>query len=455
MTVTLDLKVTKNRDYISSDNRQVLALIGLETRGFIDKQRQGRPPGFEIALVIDCSGSMNSRDQAGREKLGEAIKGLWAIVDKLQPNDVFSVIGFDGRTEVILNCLQGSQKFQLDRSQFEAKLRRFGGMTNIHAALDLGRKTLANSSNTFVRRIILLSDGDITEGPGEMDCYKLTEKLSEEGVVLDVLGYGYSDLRWDFLSNLAGPTGGERLHVTEAPDAILEGIFSGAKNAVAANVRLSLEFAPNVLVGEYYRCEPSIMYMGKPPISATKRMVQFQAGQVEMGKDYVWLFELEAPANITTGSIPLATVNLQYRLPDGSIQNAGERLEIMITDNPEFSSRVNLRYKKLHEEAKLNKFEVALGQAQKSGNRQQIEHILQQMIKFCESIGLVGKAALYRQQLVHAQGGGDINELAIEISKSTTQSSTSAAMLQGERERRLAPPRRHVPPNRPSRPPRR
>lgn len=444
MVVQLNLKATANRDYVSAERREVLALVGLETEGRNYGESAAQAAGFELAVAIDCSGSMNSSDRAGREKLGEAIKGLFAIIDRLQPNDVFSVIGFDGRTRVVLDRLRGGQKDHLDRGQLDQQLRAFGGMTNIHAALELSRSTLGSTDNAFVQRIILLSDGDITTGPGEADCYRLAQVYSQEGIVLDALGYGYSDLRWDFLTSLAGPSSGKTDVIIESPDAILAEIFSRAKNTAASKVKLSLQFAPNVLVGEYYRCEPSIMYMGRPPVSATHRSIYIQAGQVEMGKDYAWIFELEAPAGMPPGPIPLANVGLEYQLPDGSHQTTASQLVVQMTDDPQLASQVRMRYKVLHEEAKLNKLEVELGKAQKTKDRGRIEGLLRRMIQYCDSVGLITKANLYRQQLAQSQAGGDLNELAIEISKSTTQSSTSAAALQDERGRRR-PPARQAP----------
>jgi len=436
MSAELRLRLAKDREYVSPISRQVLAIIGLEGTG---AGVTGAPVecfrGLELVLTVDCSGSMNEAESGtgvGPSKLDKAIEAVWSTVAQVAPDDLLSIVGFDETPEVVLDRLSGRDRSRFRdpgaRADLEGKLRAFGGRTNVLEALQLSHSLLGQGRGT-VQRIVLLSDGMANEPQrlGSVQAImaatlQYAEQLGSEGVVLDALGYGFgADLRFDFLSDLARPTGGEREHVQASPDAVLQRILSGVKKVYASNVELEITFPAEVQVGDFYRFEPQVMYLGSARIMATERTVRLRAGQLQSGKAYTWMFEMTVPP-VPAGSITLAHVSLSYRLPDGSQHQDQSTLTVQVTDDAALSSRRDGNFMFFYEQAKLNKLEKALSDAQTRRDARQMVSLLTQMIRRCRELGLDDEASRYQRTLDSFQKDQDFARAALAAASTSTSS---------------------------------
>jgi Ca-activated chloride channel homolog len=134
-----------------------------------------RPP-LNVALVIDRSGSMQEEGKLEAAKLAAR-----RLVERLGPNDVFSLVVFDDNVQVLLPARPMRDK---GRAQRVVAGIECGGGTNIFEGLQLGyREALKNAGREGVSRVILLSDGEVTSG--EMDPAKF-QQLAAANVDRDI-----------------------------------------------------------------------------------------------------------------------------------------------------------------------------------------------------------------------------------------------------------------------------
>ena len=426
MSCPISLKLTKDRACVVASDHQVLVIVGLQTRSSV---RSGSLRGSEVALVMDCSGSMAEEINPGHDpalKLNKAIEGMWAAIDLLGREDTFTVIGFDQQAETVVDRVTGRDRHDLlqhRKSEIERHLRtQFGGRTNIYEALRLARSRLSSGRNDVIQRMVLLSDGAANE-PGQ-DAVRLAvqmaEQCSKEGILIDVLGYGYgADMLPDLLSAIARPSGGKWVHVNQPPTEILREQLKNTRKVFASGVVLTLTFPREVQVRDVYRTEPVITYLGDAPVTATERTMHLRANQLELGKDYTWMIEVEAPA-VVTGETPLLNAKLTYRLADGQAHTEREDLSVLPCLSEAEAAQRDRRYVLLIEQARLNKLERELSQAQARKDATQMIAILNQMIERCRDIGLTSQQVTYQRILDTFKQDRNFPRAALEAASTST-----------------------------------
>lgn len=194
-----------------------------------------RSAPIAFSLVLDRSGSMEGPPLAAAK---EAAK---AVVRNLRREDLFSLVIFDGRTEVIFPLGP-----VLDR---EALYRRIDAVyansaTNLAAGWMLGRDQLRAAPPGTLRRQLLLTDGLANAGIFDPVRIKqiVIDGLERDGVRTTTLGFGNS-YQEDLLSELAEATGGAFYDANQAEK--LPGIFQaeldGLQNVAVQNLRVRLK----------------------------------------------------------------------------------------------------------------------------------------------------------------------------------------------------------------------
>jgi len=202
---------------------------------------------LNICLVLDCSTSMKG------EKL-ETVKGTASqIIHKLNPQDIFSVVTFNDRAEVIIPATrQGNALKMENRIQ---QMYTAGGTEILHglrAGLDEVRR-YRNPKN--INHVILLTDGH-TYGD-EQACYELAKEAAGQGIGISSLGIGsgWNDI---FLDQLASITGGHTMLVSQPKDIerLLKEKFSTLSNTFAENVTLEYELGDGIEISYAFRLQP-------------------------------------------------------------------------------------------------------------------------------------------------------------------------------------------------------
>jgi len=192
---------------------QVILQIGMTTAPPSD--RADHPP-VNLALVIDCSGSM-----AADGKIGHVREGLHKLAERLSPTDRVAIIAYSTEASVVAASRPYGDGAWYRRAVDEL---RTGGSTNLDGGLQLGlrevsREMSAGGSN----RVILLTDGIANVGETRPDAIlRASRAYTSEGVDLTTIGVG-EDLNNELLDRLA--RGGRGLFHYVADGADLSKVF--------------------------------------------------------------------------------------------------------------------------------------------------------------------------------------------------------------------------------------
>lgn len=205
-----------------------------------------RPP-LNVCLVLDRSTSM-------RGARLRAVKSAAAmIISELQADDIFSVVAFNDRAEVIIPATRGQDKSYLEQRMMS--IDALGG-TEIFRGLSAAFQQVERFySPDYLNDIVVLTDGH-TYGDEEK-CYRLAEKAQERGIVISGLGIG-SKWNDEFLDRLTTLTGGSAQLVRTERDieSFLEAHFRGIGSRYAEQVLLDFQPGKGVELQYAFRLAP-------------------------------------------------------------------------------------------------------------------------------------------------------------------------------------------------------
>lgn len=270
-----------------------------------------RPPRrpLNLSLVIDRSGSM-----AGLP-LKQALKAAEALVGRLSPDDVLSLVVYDDVVDTILPPAKVSNK----QAIYDV-LRRVhaGGTTNLSGGWLKGcEHVLAQRGADMIHRVLLLTDGLANVGVTDPNVLIATARQkAEAGVVTTTLGFG-TNFNEDLLIGMAQASGGN-FYFIQTPDEAEEVFRIEAESlasVVAQNLALTIVPVPGsgVQIHSLYSNYRAEIQSGATALSL---------GDLYENEDKLLALELAIPAQTDTSSgLPLLTVSYRYdAVADGSIQ---------------------------------------------------------------------------------------------------------------------------------------
>ena len=281
------------------DNRaeRVFVKVGLE--GLRVPVIPERIP-LNIAIVLDKSGSMGSD-----RKMQNAKRGAIEIVERLDRDDIISLIVYDNYPRVLIPAQRVKNKGAL----VETISSIFsGGSTALYGGVTLGATEVRrNLSWRHINRIILLSDGLANVGPQSTEeLAYLGRSLGSEGITVTTIGVGL-DYNEDLMTALASRSGGNAYFASaahELPKIFAEEIGE-AMTVVARDVRIRLHcpegMKPIGIVGRDGEIEGQMM---SSPI-----------GELYGENTKFALFEIEVPADEAGHRKEIARVDVEYSDP--------------------------------------------------------------------------------------------------------------------------------------------
>lgn len=252
--------------YLSASDREVFATLELEG---VEVPGSRRSP-VNLALVIDRSGSM-----AG-DKLTHAKQAARQLVSQLGPNDRLAIVHYGSTASALPGALATD----------EAKARMLAfidgiwddGGTNIGQGLTMGRDLLLSAKSDFkVNRLILISDGQPTEGLTDVaGLTALAKEIRGHGVSVSSIGVG-TEFNEDLMAAFAEVGGGAYGYLSDTSQ--LASIFAKdldrAGTQVARDVRLRFELPAGVELGSVFgqqvRREGNQVTVTLPDFSAGQR----------------------------------------------------------------------------------------------------------------------------------------------------------------------------------------
>lgn len=211
-------------------------------------QSTGIPvPALNVCLALDCSTSMQG------EKMDMLKAAAINVLRDLRPQDVFSMVAFSDRAEVLIPA-----SYRLEKHKLESIIRMLqpSGATEIFQGLEAAYKEVQpNANGTRVNHIILITDGH-TYGD-EPACLNLAEEAARKGIGISAMGIGreWNDV---FLDALCSHTGGSSKYISKPDDIhqFLVNEFETLSRVVASDTLLEFTGPPGVEITYTFRTQP-------------------------------------------------------------------------------------------------------------------------------------------------------------------------------------------------------
>jgi Ca-activated chloride channel family protein len=271
--------------------------IGLN--GCKPERTSNRTP-VNVAFVIDRSGSM-----AG-SRIAQAREAAIMAVNRLEGNDIASVIIFDDKIDVLVPA----QKVT-DRKFFTDRIQQVGarGSTAIFAGVTEGASEVRkNMDARRLNRVVLLSDGLANVGPSKAEDFsQLGRALLKEGISVSTIGLG-KDYNEDLMLQLARAGDGNHAFAA-APDDLIKIFnkeFDDVLAACAQTVSIDVDLGPGARVVRAVSREGDIA-----PAHA-----KFQLNQIYQDTEHYILLEVELDGKATAAERDFGRVHVVYTVPE-------------------------------------------------------------------------------------------------------------------------------------------
>jgi len=316
---TLQLQLVPERGYfVRNSPQEIVIKIDLSA---VTGQKTIRRTPLNLAVVLDRSGSMTGA------KLEKTKQAAMQLVDRLAPNDIFSLVIYSDQARVLVSA----QRVE-DKDALKEKIEgiKADGSTALYAGVKLGADQLQEFfSSKRINRLILLSDGLANVGPSSpRELRRLGSDLAERGMSVTTIGVG-DDYNEDLMAGLAEASDANYYYVKDTEK--LPGIFAkelGELLTVAArDVRIEIVCPDGVKpLGFIGRAEKFDHQQ------ATVNLSQFTTGQ----NRYLFL------RCLVDGRRPdVANVNVSYtdELGGGGAQTATGIAKVDFTDDQRLSDK--------------------------------------------------------------------------------------------------------------------
>lgn len=351
--IQLNLAANKAALPVINQVQQVYLLLELNPGDEKDKTRL--PLNF--VLLLDQSGSM-----AG-EKLRTMKAAVQNLIDQLAPDDIISIVAFDSDVHVIAPAAQVTDRWALKR---EVEGIQEGGRTSLAAALQEALKQVMRFADSRrVSRIVLLTDGDPTDGPD--NSRYAADLCAERHIPLICLGFG-KDWKEDFLIDLADRSTGSQpgsrsghVEFIQSPEkalSIFQQVYQSMQ-VVARGVRLNISLVQGMEARRVWSAVPEIRDISAGAIQG--RQLEINIGDMEKaGVSY--LLELLVPPR-PAGNVRLARVEAICQGADGQEARVSQDLILNFTQDPKAAAQLNGRVMNLVERIQAFKLQtVALNE---------------------------------------------------------------------------------------------
>lgn len=264
---------------------------------FIIRVRGGEAPRFRaplsLAIAIDVSESMRGR------KLEMAKEAARRAVNCLGETDILSLYAFSGHVEPIAENVYVTSK---EWFRYHIDMLKIHAFTNLFEALNRAWRAALKSPQNYVRRVLLLTDGQPTVGERRVEVFsREAGEAFSNGVSIICYGIG-EDYNENILYTIARGSNGMFRHIDD-PSRIVEYFVydvSQMLSTVANNTILRVIPTQGVKVAIYGRNYNVVESIAEIPI-----------GGVEANTIVEVYGELFTPPRIE-GVYRLASIELMY-----------------------------------------------------------------------------------------------------------------------------------------------
>lgn len=337
-----------------------------------------------VAIVLDKSGSMQGA------KIANAKAAAINAINRLNPNDIVSVVAYDDTVHVLVPATKAS-----DRQRIFDGIHRIqaGGSTALFAGVSKGAAEVRKFfDKNRVNRVILLSDGLANIGPSAPgDLAELGTSLGREGISVTTIGLGL-DYNEDLMTQLAMKSDGNHMFAEHAGDLdrIFAREFGDVLSVVAQDVQIIIDCATGIR---------PIRILGRDADIIGNRVVT-SMNQLYSGQDKYVFLEVELPRTHDRAELSILNVaevhfsfndtaakrREEHRMP-ASVQltKSSQSVEdntnavIMASVIEQIGVETNVRAVQLRDEGKVEEAKELLGanveMLQKAGEKYQSDKL--------------------------------------------------------------------------------
>lgn len=272
-------------------------------------ESKARRPPLNLCLVLDRSTSMQG------QRLQRVKEATNYIIDYLDENDIFSLVVFSDRAEVIIPGQKG-----LDKAVAKARVStiRSSGGTEILQGLEAGLRLVERRrTSETINHLILLTDGQ-TYGDEE-GCLQAAERARRRNISISTMGIGQDWNDW-LLDEIATRSGGISAYIdsTARITSILRESIHNLGAIFARNLQLTIRLAEHIRLREAFRISPYIIRL---PAERTS----FELGQLGQEQALALLLETLIVPNVPPGEHRLLQLEVTGDVP--LLNRKGEKVK--------------------------------------------------------------------------------------------------------------------------------
>jgi Ca-activated chloride channel family protein len=298
--ITLDGSV--NYPYMSSSGGGLALQVAVTTDKCPTEER--RP--MNLSVVLDRSGSMGDE-----EKMEFAKKAVMALVDRLERDDILSIIIYDDMVEILRPAGSVTRKDEIRRCIEQVTPRN---STNLGGGMMEGlHQVECNAGSEYVNRVILISDGLANRGitdPRRLN--EIARRFRARSISLTTMGVGLA-YNENLMVGLA-ESGGGNYYFIESPGSlasIMRSELQSLTRVVAQDVSIRLVPGRGVSIDDVIGCE----------YRRDGSAVVLHIGDLYSGERREWTVQLHVPAG--KGSCVVAEGSMNYQKTDIAIGTVG------------------------------------------------------------------------------------------------------------------------------------
>ncbi|MFN8529403.1 MAG: VWA domain-containing protein [Anaerolineae bacterium] len=276
---------TSKRSILTLSETQVIYMLAEVLPDARAVNRQVKEARLNLTLVLDRSNSMSG------QRMDKVKAAAHQIIDKLNQDDIFSLVTFNDRADVILEASPVTDKATL---KARVSMLMASGGTEIYQGLITGveqcKKYLAPR---LVNHIVFITDGN-TYGDEDRSI-ELAKSVANDGIVISTMGLG-QEWNDDFLDKLASATGGSTTYINSIGSVVrfLNDHVRGLANMFAERIYLSVASDPDVKLESAFKLAPS-------PQPLTVDQATIPLGGLQSNRPISVLLQFELPANLNLG----------------------------------------------------------------------------------------------------------------------------------------------------------
>lgn len=244
---SLQLKTILSHNRLKATSDKQICYVLLDVSPVTDLPTQRLP--VNLSLVLDRSTSMQGI------RLQQVKEATRQIIDYLEPYDIFSLVVFSDRAEVLL---PGQSNIDKARAKSAASTISASGGTEMLQGLTAGLKEIqTNRTEQTVNHIILLTDGQ-TYGDEE-ECRQRAEWAGQNQISMSTMGIG-SDWNEELLDDMASSSGGVSTYIDTPRKTVdvFKSTIRELSTIVAKETILTIDPVADVMVKEAFQITPHI-----------------------------------------------------------------------------------------------------------------------------------------------------------------------------------------------------